>query len=136
MKIEVDGQKLLAVEKGRYVRGVVLTLAPEKSSGFDPKVDYYLRYFAPWNGINEDPATGSAQCGVAPFWSKLLKKTHFKGKELLKSSFNNLFLAYQAFPTRGAELEVDLDDKNKRLKIYGRALTIFSGHFSSKLVQK
>jgi hypothetical protein len=51
MKIKSDNAKLLAVDNGRFVRGIVLTLAPEKSSGFDTEVDFYLRYFAPWNGM-------------------------------------------------------------------------------------
>lgn len=29
---------------------------------------YVLRYFAPNIGINEDLATGSAQCSLAPYW--------------------------------------------------------------------
>lgn len=33
---------------------------------------YVLRYFAPTIGINEDIATGSAQCSLAPYWSKQL----------------------------------------------------------------
>jgi hypothetical protein len=44
-------------------------------------------------------------------------------------------LAYQAYPTRGADLEVEVDDQNKRINIFGRGLTVFSGHFSTKLVQ-
>ncbi|AYO22384.1 MULTISPECIES: PhzF family phenazine biosynthesis protein [Vibrio] len=34
--------------------------------------DYVLRYFAPKIGINEDIATGSAQCSLAPYWFKKL----------------------------------------------------------------
>lgn len=30
---------------------------------------YVLRYFAPAIGINEDIATGSAQCSLAPYWA-------------------------------------------------------------------
>jgi predicted PhzF superfamily epimerase YddE/YHI9 len=29
---------------------------------------YWLRYFAPSIGINEDPATGSAHCSLLPYW--------------------------------------------------------------------
>jgi PhzF family phenazine biosynthesis protein len=31
-------------------------------------IGYVLRYFAPNIGINEDLATGSAQCSLAPYW--------------------------------------------------------------------
>ncbi|WP_428465065.1 PhzF family phenazine biosynthesis protein [Photobacterium minamisatsumaniensis] len=33
---------------------------------------YVLRYFAPSIGINEDIATGSAQCSLVPYWSNRL----------------------------------------------------------------
>lgn len=33
---------------------------------------YICRYFAPWEGINEDPVTGSAQTYLAPYWSARL----------------------------------------------------------------
>ena len=36
--------------------------------------DYACRYFAPWVGIDEDAATGSAQCALAPYFSKILEK--------------------------------------------------------------
>ncbi len=36
---------------------------------------YILRFFAPSIGINEDIATGSAQCSIAPYWlTRLAKK--------------------------------------------------------------
>jgi PhzF family phenazine biosynthesis protein len=34
--------------------------------------DFVLRFFAPRMGIPEDPVTGSAQCGAAPFWAEQL----------------------------------------------------------------
>lgn len=96
MSIKGDGKKLLEFHpSGDFVKGIILTIAPEKSSGFDPELDFVLRYFCPWSGIEEDPATGSgvsidyfsrtlivslAQCGAAPFWGKILKKSHLKCK--------------------------------------------------------
>ena len=56
---------LLAAHDGTVVRGIVVTLAPknpEKQGFVDDKgkpYDYVSRYFAPWAGIKEDPATGS-----------------------------------------------------------------------------
>jgi predicted PhzF superfamily epimerase YddE/YHI9 len=84
MSIEGDSAKLLSIDEGHFIHGVIITVAPEKSSGFDPNIDFFLRFFVPWYGINEDPATGSAQCGVAPLWSKLLKKNYFKGRYLIE----------------------------------------------------
>lgn len=44
--------------------------------------DYVLRYFSPHLGVNEDPATGSAQCTLAPYWSTKLKKDEVSSKQL------------------------------------------------------
>jgi PhzF family phenazine biosynthesis protein len=38
------------------------------------EVDFVSRFFAPAAGIPEDPATGSAHCTLAPYWSKRLGK--------------------------------------------------------------
>ena len=40
-------------------------------------IGYVLRYFAPNIGINEDLATGSAQCSLAPYWLQ-----HFGAQQL------------------------------------------------------
>lgn len=34
--------------------------------------DYVVRVFGPAVGIDEDPATGSAQCGLGPYWAERL----------------------------------------------------------------
>ncbi len=36
----------------------------------DRDVDYVCRFFLPSLGIDEDPATGSVQCTLAPFWAE------------------------------------------------------------------
>ncbi|ETN74913.1 phenazine biosynthesis-like protein [Necator americanus] len=103
---------------GEFVRGVIVTLAPSNAErqGFtdaeDEPFDYVCRYFAPWVGITEDPATGSAQCALAPFWSAVL------GKRAL--------YAYQSFPNRGAQFRVHLLD-SKRIALLGRSVTVLEG---------
>lgn len=52
--------------------GVVVTAAG------DNDYDFISRYFAPAKGIPEDPVTGGAHCGLAPFWAKRLGKTEFR----------------------------------------------------------
>jgi len=125
LKIQANDAQLLKLHPdGEFVKGIILTLAPVNPTeqGFDDHYDYVLRYFAPWSGISEDPATGSAQCVLAPFWSQQLNKTQFK--------------VLQCYPGRGADFDVELDDSNDRVKIYGRALTIFSGQFSSNILEQ
>ena len=68
-----------------------------------PPYDYVCRNFAHYAGIPEDPATGSLQCVLAPYWAKRLCKTEL--------------LAYQA-SERGGVLRVRLD--GARVKIAGQ----------------
>jgi PhzF family phenazine biosynthesis protein len=71
---------------------------------------YICRYFAPWEGINEDPVTGSAQTFLAPFWSMRLRR--------------NILRGYQA-SKRGGGFEVEvLED---RARIRGRAFIYMQG---------
>jgi PhzF family phenazine biosynthesis protein len=37
-------------------------------------LDYVCRFFPPSVGIDEDPATGSIQCTLGPYWSERLGK--------------------------------------------------------------
>lgn len=50
------------------IGGTIVT-APGESN-----VDYVCRFFAPSVGIDEDPATGSIQCTLAPYWARRLSK--------------------------------------------------------------
>lgn len=45
-------------------------------------IGYALRYFAPGIGINEDLATGSAQCSLAPYWLQLLGAIQLQVRQL------------------------------------------------------
>lgn len=87
-------------------RGVIVTSRPSAGSTYD----FVSRFFAPAAGIDEDPATGSAHCCLAPYWAERLGKTEL--------------LAYQASP-RGATLRLRVD--GDRVKLMGRAVTVFRG---------
>jgi len=45
-------------------------------------VDYVYRFFAPRQGIPEDPVTGSANCTLVPYWAKRLGKSDLVAKQL------------------------------------------------------
>ena len=102
--------------------GVIVT-APEKNgnnrSG-QASFDFVSRYFGPWEGIDEDPVTGSAHTVLGPYWAKRL------GKRRL--------LAFQA-SQRGGELHLRLPGDNapeeakSRMSIAGEAVIVFSGTF-------
>ncbi|TGN13433.1 PhzF family phenazine biosynthesis protein [Leptospira ilyithenensis] len=66
-----------ALKKETGGRGWIVT---SLSSSKD--YDYVYRFFGPALGINEDPATGSAQCALTPFWSDRLGKSKLKSKQL------------------------------------------------------
>lgn len=90
-------------------RGNVICAAPGASEGYD----VVSRFFAPGSGIDEDPATGSAHCVIAPFFSERLGKAELK--------------CFQAYPGRGADITTRLS--GDRVKLIGRAHTVIDGSF-------
>jgi PhzF family phenazine biosynthesis protein len=58
-------------------RAVLITAPSEEA-------DFVYRFFAPKMGIDEDPATGSAQCSLIPYWSGRLNKTMLSSIQLSK----------------------------------------------------
>lgn len=59
-------------------RGVIVTALADDATD----ADFVSRYFAPQNGIPEDPVTGSSHCALGPFWSARLGKTELLGRQL------------------------------------------------------
>ncbi len=88
------------------MRGVIVTA---KAHG--DAYDFVSRYFAPRFGIPEDPVTGSAHCVLGPYWMERLGK--------------NPLIGYQA-SARGGTVGVEVS--GDRVKLRGRAVTIFSGN--------
>jgi PhzF family phenazine biosynthesis protein len=48
----------------------------------DNDADYVCRFFAPAEGIDEDPATGSIQCTLVPYWAGRTGKQSFRVRQL------------------------------------------------------
>jgi PhzF family phenazine biosynthesis protein len=44
--------------------------------------DFVSRFFAPAQGIPEDPATGSSHCTLTPYWAKQLDKTALHARQI------------------------------------------------------
>ena len=88
------------------VRGIVVTARSEAGRGHD----FVSRFFAPRCGIAEDPVTGSAHCGLGPWWSAKL------GKDAL--------IGYQA-SARGGTVRVTV--AGDRCRLEGTAVTIWTG---------
>ena len=73
--------------------------------------DVISRFFAPADGIPEDPTTGSAHCVIAPFFSERLGKSELN--------------CFQAYPARGAHISTRI--AGNRVKLIGRARTVIEG---------
>jgi PhzF family phenazine biosynthesis protein len=77
-------------------------------------VDYVCRFFAPAVGIDEDPATGSIHCTLAPYWAGRLGKD--KGKETFRA---------RQLSARGGYVQCTI--AGDRVKIVGRARLYLHG---------
>lgn len=98
--------QMLRAESGYRVRGVAVTM---KSSG---PYDFVSRYFSPWNGIPEDPVTGSAHTVLGPYWAAVLEKEELN--------------ACQA-STRGGTLYLRVPAGGQRLQVGGHATVVVKG---------
>jgi PhzF family phenazine biosynthesis protein len=72
--------------------------------------DFVSRFFAPTDGVPEDPVTGSAHCTLIPYWSKRLGKTKLFARQISK---------------RGGELFCELS--GDRVLIGGKAVLYSRG---------
>jgi PhzF family phenazine biosynthesis protein len=73
-------------------------------------VDYVCRMFLPSAGIDEDPATGSIHCTLAPYWAGRLGKDTFRARQL---------------SARGGTVQCTIG--GDRVKIVGRARLYLHG---------
>ncbi len=73
-------------------------------------VDFVSRFFAPAQGVPEDPATGSSHCTLTPYWAGRLGKTELEARQLSR---------------RGGALRCTLE--GDRVSIAGRAALYLEG---------
>ncbi len=96
----------LAAIASTGAKALLLTAAAAPGSG----ADYVLRVFGPNVGIDEDPATGSAQCSAGPYWAAALGRADLVAHQL---------------SGRGATLFVR--PEGERVSIAGHATTVLTG---------
>jgi predicted PhzF superfamily epimerase YddE/YHI9 len=82
----------------------VLVTAPGREA------DFVSRFFAPRQGVPEDPVTGSAHCTLVPYWAKRLGKARLRALQV---------------SARGGELFCE--DRGERVSIGGRAVLYLEG---------
>lgn len=85
-------------------RHIVVTALADAGKPYD----VISRFFAPGFDINEDPATGSMHCMLAPLYQSLTAKTCLD--------------YYRAHPRRGAHLQCEV--QGDRVKLRGKAITL------------
>jgi PhzF family phenazine biosynthesis protein len=76
--------------------------------------DFVSRFFAPANGVPEDPVSGVAHCSLIPYWSKRLGRRRLVGRQVSK---------------RGGELVCE--DRGARVIIAGRAALVLEGRIAA-----
>jgi PhzF family phenazine biosynthesis protein len=101
--LKPDIPALLRFGDGAMEKGQVIAAALS-----DRDVDVVDRFFGPGCGVDEDPATGSARCGLAPLFAAKLDRTNVTFE--------------QVYPGRGARFETEL--AGDRVLIRGHAVTV------------
>lgn len=76
-------------------------------------IDFVSRFFAPGQGIDEDPATGSSHCTLVPYWAGRLGKSELKARQI---------------SARGGALSCVLE--SDRVRIGGRAVLYLEGQIT------
>jgi predicted PhzF superfamily epimerase YddE/YHI9 len=94
----------MALLAGLDLPGVIVT-APAVD-----EVDFVSRFFAPANGVPEDPVSGVAHVCLAPYWSERLGKRKLIGRQLSR---------------RGGL--VHCQDLGARVELGGNAVTVLEG---------
>ena len=78
--LKPDTQQMMKLESSGAIKGIIVTVRASENEEYD----FFSRYFAPWNGIPEDPVTGSAHTVLAPYWKTILNKSQFRGNLQLR----------------------------------------------------
>jgi len=102
-------RSMLEAHDGSTYTGVIVTCRGQR----DDKYHFYSRYFAPWDGVNEEAVSGCAHAVLAPYWSAFIGK-----KEMLSRQCS----------ARGGELRVKVK-RDGRIDVFGKAHAVIHGTF-------
>jgi len=106
-RLKPDIKGMMASHDGTKFKGISVCTA-----GGAGEVDFHSRYFAPWNGIDEDPVNGSSHTVLAPYWW---------GKRKAQ------MLVARMESSRGGKLLLRCSDN--KVHIGGNAVVVTSGNF-------
>jgi predicted PhzF superfamily epimerase YddE/YHI9 len=90
-------------------RAAVIVTAPGRTSDSS---DFVSRFFAPANGVPEDPVSGVAHCTLIPYWSRRLGKNRLIARQVSR---------------RGGTLVCE--DRGDRVIVSGPAVLVLEGAF-------
>jgi predicted PhzF superfamily epimerase YddE/YHI9 len=76
----------------------------------EPGIDFVSRFFAPANGVREDPVSGVAHLALVPYWAERLGKKRLVGRQLSRRG--------------GTVIGVDRD---QRVTLLGKAILVAEG---------
>ncbi len=103
---------LLDVDIGDGMLGVTVT-APGTDGA-----DSVSRFFAPWVGVAEDLVTGLAHTALAPYWARLLARTHLQARQL-----------------SAREGDVGVEVEGDEVRLFGRAVTVARGAMGTPILE-
>lgn len=109
-----DRVRALAPDLGRIgaFESLYAVSVTARGSGRDADVDFVSRFFAPREGVPEDPVTGSAHCTLAPLWAERLGRTTLRARQVSQ---------------RGGEMICTL--RGDRVLLEGTAVLVKKGTF-------
>jgi PhzF family phenazine biosynthesis protein len=110
--LEVESEEIVRRAQPDFARlkRIPTRLAVVTSRASTAGYDFVSRCFGPQVGVDEDPVTGSAHCGLGTYWAGKLGRASL--------------MAYQA-SARGGELRVRV--AGERVIIGGQAVTVLEG---------
>eukprot|EP00057_Strongylocentrotus_purpuratus_P022918 XP_011677392.1 PREDICTED: phenazine biosynthesis-like domain-containing protein [Strongylocentrotus purpuratus] len=104
--------KFMSHHNNGEVKGVIVTVKANGEVNEDgTPYDFFSRYFAPWNGIPEDPVTGAAHTVLSDYWSRILGKQELFARQCSK---------------RGGDVRIRLLGNN-RVEVAGKAALVIQG---------
>ena len=113
------------------VSGVVVTSLDDDDDGEDVMLS---RFFGPWMGIDEDPATGSAHAVLAPLWDGELRRRRRRRRRERggaaagdEDDSGPLFWRARQLSARGGELSVCFLEGRGRVLVAGGAAVALEG---------
>jgi len=123
--VSPDFKRLMEIDMGNFIQDIIITVKGEAEveGPVSEKPHFYSRFFAPWDGIDEDPVTGLAHTVLTPYWTQELKKS-MKGE----APVVGMTLLGRQHSKRGVNVYCTLI--GDRVNLAGEARVVINGNLS------